>query len=244
MNNFELSSVNELPNYVKNIFISEAEYMLTEMRNNRLKFRLVELPYTTTWNGQKARAVENKNPMWYSDFYWNNTEHCVNKKGQNKRKERGPYRDMVVSSLESISSGDDYNLKSRMKREYCHKLRNLISDRLINGYSLGYQEEEDKYELMLGGEPNNIVRSYLGLDKIKSYEDDIMEGERIKEEFGLDYNPFLENMFSYANVLSGHYKFDKHVNGFKDISKILRLSDFFAYAERIRIANEVACLPF
>ena len=128
-------SIKQLPDLLQDFFVEEAEILLIDLETNRLEISLAVAP-EPKFEGHKIRVVDNKNPYWYSNLYWDYYHFR---------------RDRSVKALNRIKNKKDGNHgKTRYKYDCIY--RELILERLINGY------QEETYEVP----PNNKVRFFFG----------------------------------------------------------------------------------
>ncbi|MBI4142204.1 hypothetical protein HY484_04725 [Candidatus Woesearchaeota archaeon] len=111
--------IKSLPKRLQKYFIAEANYLLTELKRNRLEVVLIPAP-RPMHHSHKIRAVQNSNPEWYSELYLA-TPHFR--------------RDRSLSALERICNQADQSPKQCPKQyQYDAIYRHLIFERLSNGY--------------------------------------------------------------------------------------------------------------
>src|SRR3989338_11592644 len=73
--------VRQLSQDISELFLEEAGDMLKELKDNRLEVVLIPAP-SPRFEGHKVRAVQNRNPEWYSRLYNSHSsfrrELCIN----------------------------------------------------------------------------------------------------------------------------------------------------------------------
>ena len=109
--------VSELPHSIKEIFLSEAQYLYNELSKNILEVVLVPAP-VRKHPYHMIRKVENRNPDWYQQLY---SEY------QHFR------RDRSLNALERICNQEDMDFKHGQYK-YDSIYRDLIYQRLTEGY--------------------------------------------------------------------------------------------------------------
>src|SRR3989344_5340758 len=98
-----------VPEKVRQHFKEDASFLHHELETNRLRIILIPAPNPQHYN-HKIRAVDTRNPEWYSMIYW---EHFPIR------------RDLSLRSLRRIHQGED---------------RDFIFERLTKGYKeTGYK---------------------------------------------------------------------------------------------------------
>ena len=108
-----------LPEEIRAVLREEAGYLHHELEMKRLRVILIPAPDPRHYN-HRIRAVETKNPPWYSRMY------C----------ERAPVRrDLSLPALERIAYGEDKDfIPGNHKYRYDTLYRHLIFERLTEGY--------------------------------------------------------------------------------------------------------------
>jgi hypothetical protein len=154
-----------LPDFPRNLFITEAELLYKELLENKLLVGTCPAP-DPKHADHKIRVVESRNPEWYSLLY----------DSHNRRSRR-----FFEKALWRITNNLDGDLDSVGSGHYIYDtcFRDMIYTRLVEGYI-----EKD-----LRVFPNNEVRNFFGLDSI--VDEDFIANENYKEkmkrEMGEDY---------------------------------------------------------
>ncbi|NCC70832.1 hypothetical protein EOM09_04570 [bacterium] len=125
----------KLPEEIKPYYLSEAEYLFEDLRNNKLKIVLIPAP-RKIHQMHMIRVLENPNPFWYKELYSSNNHFR---------------RDRSIKSLIRIIEKKDKEFKN-IKYKYDFVYRELIHDRLINGFD---DEKGNKIY------PNNKVKYFF-----------------------------------------------------------------------------------
>ncbi len=126
-----------MPSNIQSYFKEHAFIMLDELKSNRLSVVLIE--GNDPSSGAKIRVAEGYNPEWYSQL----AEDISSRYNYIKRRKRSSYknktggsiRKRVTAALERISTGNDKNYTGN-KFSYDRGLRELIRDRLLDGYDI------------------------------------------------------------------------------------------------------------
>lgn len=132
----------ELPRRVRRAFQDHADYLHSDLLENRLEVVLIEAP-EKNFSGHKIRLAENHNPGWYS---------CLYSRYSHFR------RDRSLKALLKIKEAKDVEYTGKRRGACIHPhafefvYRELILEHLLNGL-------ETKYEPM---PPNDDVRAYFG----------------------------------------------------------------------------------
>jgi hypothetical protein len=130
-----------LPEIIREHFRDDALFLLGELESNRLEVILVPAP-DPKHTGHMIRAVENRNPGWYSNLYWSYNHFR---------------RDKSVRSLNRIiEERDGHHGIVRFKYDWIY--RSIMQERLIDGFraAMGYKVP-----------PNNEVRDFFGFEPVK-----------------------------------------------------------------------------
>ena len=125
--------INYLPEKIKNLFVEQANYLLHELENNKLKVVLVPAP-DPHHIGHMIRSVEERNPGWYRELY-----HSYSHFKRNRS----------IEAIKRIATLKDKEFKIRPYAPYKYDMvyRTLILERLTEGYSeciLGLEDKESK----------------------------------------------------------------------------------------------------
>ena len=116
--------VKELPDYIREAFLDEAQALYHDLKHNRLTVILVPAP-DPRHSGHMIRAVESENPSWYRDLY-HAAAHFR--------------RDRSMAALDRIRKGQDSALGSVKNFQdsfrYDFLYRDVIMQRLVIGYDV------------------------------------------------------------------------------------------------------------
>lgn len=131
-----------LPDFPRNLFITDAELLYQEFMNNKLKVVLSPAP-DPQHADHKIRIAQSHNPEWYASIYFSH----------NRQK-----RKLLEKSLWRIVHGFDGDLDSIGSGHYIYDtcFRNMIYTRLVEGYI------EKDFRIF----PNNEVRNFFGLEPV------------------------------------------------------------------------------
>ncbi len=130
-------SVDALPENIQKHFRDHAFIMLAELESNQLSVILIEGDDPSS--GSRIRVAESHNPKWYSILAEEiaNRYSYIRKRKRNsyKNKTGGSIRKRVKNALTRISEGKD---KAYNGHQYLYdtKLRELILERLVDGYAI------------------------------------------------------------------------------------------------------------
>lgn len=139
-----------VPEEVRQHFKEDAGYLHHELETNRLRIILIPAPDPQHYN-HEIRAVDTRNPKWYSEIYW---EHFPIR------------RDLSLRSLRRIHLGEDKDFtQANYKYRYDMLYRDFIFERLTKGY------EEMGYKIP----PLKSIRTFFDLPIIDTIEETICE---------------------------------------------------------------------
>lgn len=114
-------SLSNLPEAIKELFVEDAQFLLTELKTNKLEVILIDAP-EPKYPGHKIRTSENSNPPWYKVLY-NTYPHFR--------------RDRSIKALERISLSEDRAFATSISKyapfKYHAIYRDLILERLTKG---------------------------------------------------------------------------------------------------------------
>lgn len=171
-------STEKLPEEIRGHFKKRAKFLHGDLLGNRYKGVLCELPYTTTWDGQKGRITESHNPLWYSNFYWENTPHWIGKRGPREIKKTLDRR-CFTKGLGLIADSDDRDFL-----KYDSLARRAVLDTLLNGVEIKNNRVSSLIEMVsfaMEVEAVNEVCRFFGEDEVDTYRDEL---NRFREEYG------------------------------------------------------------
>ncbi|MBI5871883.1 hypothetical protein HZB88_02255 [archaeon] len=139
--------IDYLPEYIKEAFRQDAELLLYELKINKLEVILIPAP-TPQHSGHKIRAVQNKNPYWYSKLY-----HTYNHFR----------RDRSIRALKRIR--DLHDRKFRISPyKYDEIYRSLILKRLVGGFLM-----QEGCEIEANRQVKEFFDKYLHSHKLEEY---------------------------------------------------------------------------
>ena len=170
-------AIRGLPDKIRERFMNRAGFLHRDLDVNRYEGAIVELPYTTTHDGQKGRITVSENPHWYSEFYWDNTPHEVveySNKTKRRRLKKTIDRGCVLRALGYIANSSD-----RDNFRYHSLMRETVLDCLLSGVPIirskeNYDSLIEQVSLELLTEPDNEVRLFFGMEKIETYRDELL----------------------------------------------------------------------
>jgi hypothetical protein len=180
-------STRRLPDMIRGYFRERADFLFKDILSSRYKGGLTDLPYTTTWDRQRARVTFEKNPLWYSKVYWENTPHWMGKKGPRRTTDYDTFkRNRFTKAISFVAHSKD-----RYLLRYDTLARKAVLDTLMDGVDVedgdfGSLIERIAFELDI--EPVNEVRRFFGEDDVMTYRDKL-------NEFRKDYGDDGEAMF-------------------------------------------------
>jgi hypothetical protein len=147
-----------LPDFPRNLFITDAEFLYGELMDNKLKVVLSPAP-SPQHADHKIRIAQSHNPEWYSSIYYSH-----NRRG----------RKFLKNSLWRIVNGMDGDFDSIGSGHYVYDtlFREMIYSRLVEGYC-----DKDGSRIF----PNNKVRNFFGLESVMEEEFVVLHKKQLDE---------------------------------------------------------------
>jgi len=150
--------ISYLPDFPRNLFIIDAEFLYQEFMSNKLKVVLIPAP-SPQHAGHKIRIAQSHNPEWYASIYYSH----------NRRSRR-----FFEKALWRITNSVDGDLDSIGSGHYIYDtlFREMIYFQLVEGYL-----DKDGCRIF----PNNKVRNFFGLESVIEEEFPVLHKQQSDE---------------------------------------------------------------